>query len=67
MRFNELEPVLLTRDIPEKNLTKGMGGTILDVFTMPEPGYMVEFCDDYGVTVSVIPLTDSDLEPYKLK
>lgn len=62
MTMEELESVVLTRDVPESGLSAGDVGTI--VHRYPEgQGYEVEFVTGEGRTVAVLTLTGPDLRP----
>ena len=51
MTIRELDVVKVLEDMPDKNLTAGMIGTVIHIFTKPNLAYEVEFCDDSGRTV----------------
>jgi hypothetical protein len=54
-----LDVVALTTDIPEKFLSRGQVGTVVDIL---EPGhYEVEFCDDEGRTYAQAALGDDQV------
>jgi len=50
--INELDRVVLTRDIPQKKLQKGYIGTVVDVDPGGD-GYIVEFMTLKGRTIAV--------------
>lgn len=54
--------VLLTADVPEESLYKGMQGVIVAIFENPELAYEVEFCNENGET-----LVEVALKPELLK
>lgn len=56
-----LDVVRLKRDIPRRNLKKGMEGTVVEVFEHPH-AFEVEFTDDNGVTVAQLALQPEDVE-----
>lgn len=58
--MNELDVVVLTRDLPDHGLRKGDVGTIVLVHENPE-GYEVEFCNLTGETAAVVSLRTSDV------
>lgn len=54
-----LDVVALLHDIPEKGLTAGQVGTVVELF---EDGvYEVEFSDDNGRTYAMLPLRLNEL------
>lgn len=58
-KFSLLDVVALLRDIPAKNLQKGMVGTIVEI--LAEGVFEVEFCDKSGRTISMEALPASAL------
>lgn len=66
--FDDNEIVRLKRDLPDENLTEGERGTVVMVYPqhlsphLPQ-AYEVEFCDEDGVTLALVTLMESDLEP----
>ncbi|HEY8454837.1 MAG TPA: DUF4926 domain-containing protein [Actinopolymorphaceae bacterium] len=54
--------VELVVDLPQENLTKGMVGTVVDVYQDP-PGYEVEFTDDEGRTLGLLGLAPEQVRP----
>lgn len=62
MTIEELDPVVLTRDLPEHGLAEGDVGTA--VFCYPDGEfYEVEFVTAEGRTIAVLKLGASDLRP----
>ncbi len=59
MRFQMLEEVVLTRDLPEHRLRVGDVGTVVHVYE-PE-GVEVEFMTAAGETAAVVTLSDADV------
>ena len=57
-----LDLVRLLRDIPLRNLKRGMTGTIVEVFNKQNRAYEVEFSDENGVTVAQLALQPSEIE-----
>jgi Domain of unknown function (DUF4926) len=55
-----LDVVELAVDIPEYGLVSGATGTIVDEYSDPV-GYEVEFVDDGGQTVALVPLRPEQL------
>jgi hypothetical protein len=51
MNISPFDVVVLTQDMDEYALKKGMKGTVLDVYDHPTEGYEVEFCDEAGRTI----------------
>ena len=60
--IEELDSVVLTRDIPESGLTVGDVGTVVHRYEAPR-GYEVEFAAGDGSTVAVLTLEAADLRP----
>jgi hypothetical protein len=59
MRYNELDTVVLNRDVPEHGLRRGDLGTIVHLY---EPdGLEVEFVTGAGTTQAVVTLSTSDV------
>lgn len=58
----ELESVVLTRDIPESGLSEGDVGTVVHRYEGGK-GYEVEFVTGEGRTVAVLTLAAEDLRP----
>lgn len=58
--FEELDKVILRRDIKKYNLKEGDRGTIVHVYGKGE-GYEVEFFNAKGDTVAVLTLTPNDM------
>jgi hypothetical protein len=53
--------VELTADLPEEGLTVGAIGTVVHIFHEPDLAYEVEFSDDEGRTVAMVPLKPEQL------
>ncbi len=60
--YNELETVVLTRDIKEYNLRSSDIGTIIHIYE-DKRAVEVEFITAKGKTVAVLTLTPSDIRP----
>ncbi len=60
--IEELESLVLTREIPESDLSEGDVGTVVHRYGSGE-GYEVEFVTGEGRTVAVLTLTEADLRP----
>jgi Domain of unknown function (DUF4926) len=59
MKFQELETVVLERDIPEKGLRKGDLGAVVELY---EPdGLEVEFVTASGKTEALVSLKTTDV------
>jgi hypothetical protein len=54
--------VRLTIPMPKYGLDVGETGTIVVEFDSPNEAYEVEFCDDYGRTRAMFPLTPDQFE-----
>lgn len=62
MMIEELDTVVLTRDVEEHSLAAGDLGTV--VFRYPEGGaFEVEFITAEGDTIAVLTLDRSDIRP----
>jgi hypothetical protein len=54
-----LDVVALTVDVPDKSLSRGQVGTVVEILG---PGrYEIEFCDDDGRTYAQAPLSEDQL------
>ena len=62
MNYKLLDRIRLKRDIPERNLKKGMTGTIVIVHEKPNTAYEVEFYDDQGGTIAQLALQPNEIE-----
>jgi len=58
--MDELETVILIRDLPEHGLKEGDIGTVVMVHRDP-PGYEVEFSSSSGETIAVVSLIENDI------
>ena len=58
--IQELDTVVLTRDIPEHDLQAGDIGAVVHVYCK-HAAYEVEFVTGEGETLAVLTLTDSDI------
>ncbi len=64
MKFNELDIITLTHDIPEHDLNKGdIGAIVFDYGT--EDSYEIEFVDPSGETKALLQLTPSDIQRFE--
>jgi hypothetical protein len=59
MKFNELETVVLDRDVPEHGLRKGDLGTVVQLYDAD--GLEVEFVSAAGKTAALVTLQQADL------
>jgi hypothetical protein len=64
--INELDLVVLTRDLPTDRLTAGDVGTVVLVHQQGA-GYEVEFTTLSGDTVAVVNLDASDVRPVEAR
>lgn len=55
--------IKVSRDIQE-NIRAGNVGTVVDVFGVTPSVYLVEFIDDKGHTIEMIPLKEEDMNLY---
>ena len=60
--INELDDVILTRDVPEHSLSAGDIGTVVLVHRN-EAGYEVEFTALDGETIAVLTLSPDQVRP----
>jgi hypothetical protein len=63
MSFQELDTVVLDRDLPEQDLRAGDLGAIVQVY--PPGGYEVEFVTASGRTQALVTLSAADLRPVR--
>jgi hypothetical protein len=63
MKFEPLDSVVLTRDIPEHGLRAGDLGAIVEVYG--PNGFEVEFVRASGHTQALVTLTAEDLRPIR--
>ena len=56
------DTVILTTDIPELGLVKGMRGVIVLALDEPGSGYEVEFCDEHGRTIAEVALSPDQVK-----
>ncbi|MDD5057390.1 MAG: DUF4926 domain-containing protein [Sideroxydans sp.] len=61
-KLKMLDVVSVTAALPELGLNAGMLGTIVEVFT--DEAFEVEFCNDNGETIVMLPLKSSQIELY---
>ena len=61
--MEELDLVVLTRDIQEYNLKRGDVGTIVHCYD-DKIGFEVEFVTADGKTIAVLTLTEKDIRPF---
>ena len=61
MKFNELDVVTLTVDLPEDGLPAGATGTVVHIFHRPYTAYEVEFTDSDGTTTAMVTVTADQL------
>lgn len=60
--FAAFETIVLVENIPEKNLTKGMVGAIVEIYQTPDLAYEVEFCDWSGRTIALAVLLPNQIK-----
>lgn len=60
--IEELETVVLKRDIPDKGLKRGDVGAVVHRYG-DGAGYEVEFVSGEGKTIAVLTLSEADLRP----
>lgn len=59
MKFAELDPVVLRRDVPERGLRAGDLGAVVEIYG--EHGLEVEFLQASGQTKALVTLTATDV------
>lgn len=59
MKFEKLEIVVLTHDLPEHGLRAGDVGTVVEIY--PGGGLEVEFVRGSGITQALLTLTEQDI------
>ena len=62
--INELDLVVLTRDIEDHNLKSGDVGTIVHCYD-DDVGFEIEFVTAEGKTIAVLTLTIEDIRPFE--
>jgi hypothetical protein len=60
--FNELDTVVLARDLKDRKLTRGDVGTVVHCYADGK-AYEVEFVTGEGKTIAVVTLEPSDIRP----
>lgn len=60
--FNELDTVVLSRDLKELGLARGDVGAVVHAYSDGK-AYEVEFVTGEGKTIAVTTLTNSDIRP----
>lgn len=58
-----LQTVRVVRDMPSKQLTEGLLGTVVFIHDLPTRAYEVEFADPEGRTTHLAVFTESDVCP----
>ncbi|MCA0232588.1 DUF4926 domain-containing protein [Runella limosa] len=64
MKFQLFSTVLLAHDLPQMGFCKGDVGTVVEYISSTDStpeGYIVEFFDNEGQTIDVIPVLESEL------
>ncbi|HET9495530.1 MAG TPA: DUF4926 domain-containing protein [Chloroflexia bacterium] len=59
--FNELDVVELVEDLPSEGLVAGQRGTIHAVQRAKVTNYLVEFTDEEGTTLALLPVSEDKL------
>ena len=59
MTLREYDVVRLQRPLPQHGLPIGAIGTVVMVYVDP-PGYEVEFCDQKGITLALVSLSERE-------
>lgn len=64
MKFKLFSTVLLVHDLPQTGFCKGDVGTIVEHLSSANgypDGYVIEFFDNEGQTIDVVPVLESDI------
>ncbi len=61
MKFLEYDVVKLKCDHASSKLKAGTEGTVVVVYDSDPPHYEVEFCDEHGVTLALLTLSEGSL------
>ena len=61
--INELDTVVLTRDLPEHGLETGDVGAVVHIYPGAAASFEVEFVSAEGRTLALVTLPASDLRP----
>lgn len=61
MSFKLYTEVILKKDMPKEGFKAGDVGTIVEQIKKPKEGYLVEFFDQDGNTISVLPVSPSQI------
>jgi len=66
MKYELFEEIVLSRDIPEKNLIKGDVATVVEYYPAPvcEDGYSLEVFNALGDTIAVITVSESAIQSF---
>lgn len=59
MKFNLFDMVVVNLALPDFGIHSGMIGTIVDAY--PDGEFEVEFCNDKGETLALVPLLASQI------
>ena len=62
MKFQEYDVVKLKCDHASSKLEAGAEGTVVVVYDSDPPHYEVEFCDESGVTLALLTLSEGSLQ-----
>lgn len=62
MTYSLFDVVVLVEDIPEEGLLAGIKGAVIEIYSQPDEGYEVEFCDGQGRTVAQLALSPDKLK-----
>jgi hypothetical protein len=67
MKFDLFKEIVLLRDIPGKRLKKGDVATIVEYHPVADSidGYTLEVFNVFGDTISIITVSESDIEPLR--
>ena len=67
MKYKLFKEVVLVKDFPEKKLKKGDVATIVEYHSVngAVDGYTLEVFNVFGDTISIITVSESDIEPLR--
>lgn len=67
MKYEIFKEVVLLKDIPEKRLKKGDVATIVEHHPVNDSvdGYTLEVFNVFGDTITIITVSESDIQPLK--
>lgn len=64
MKFKLFDTVRLTTQVANCGVSVGTIGVVVEVYTRPQEGYEVEFCDAEGRTIEIMGFSPEQLEAW---